>query len=340
MINNPLPLALTLGGFTFILTVIWGGPLIEVLRLLKIVQRQREDAPEWQKGKAGTPTMGGILILIPVVLITLLVNLVNLIRPSEAIGGTGVSVLLPLFVMLGFALLGAADDLVKLRTVGEGISPALKILGQVLLALLAALVMSTFNGGFQFANEVYIPVSGVYISLPPWLYIFIAAFLIVGASNAVNFTDGLDGLAGMICCSIFVAYGLIALVQGQIFLVQFCFILVGACFAFLWYNALPAQLFMGDTGSLSLGAVLAVLALMTGQWLLLPVIAIVPVAEALSVIAQVLYARWTGGNRLFQRAPIHFHFQMSGWSETQVVQRFWMLGVLAAMIGVALALLR
>jgi phospho-N-acetylmuramoyl-pentapeptide-transferase len=164
-------------------------------------------------------------------------------------------------------------------------------------------------------------------------------FCIVGMANAVNFTDGLDGLAGIISASAFAAYGIIAYLQGQIFLVQLCFIMVGACFAFLWFNAHPAQMFMGDIGSMALGATLGVVAIMTGQWLLLPIIAIVPVAETVSVILQVLYYKATKGKRLFLRTPIHHSFELSGWSETQIVQRFWLVGLLAAMIGVALALL-
>ena len=129
------------------------------------------------------------------------------------------------------------------------------------------------------------------------------------------------------------------LLQGQVFLVRFCFTLVGALFAFLWFNVHPAQLFMGDTGSLSLGALLGVVALMTGQWLLLPIIAIVPLAETLSVAMQVLYFKWSGGRRIFRMAPLHHHFELMGWSETQVVQRFWLVSILSGMIGVALALL-
>ena len=127
--------------------------------------------------------------------------------------------------------------------------------------------------------------------------------------------------------------------QGQIFLVQLCFIIVGACFAFLWFNAHPAQMFMGDIGSMSLGATLGTVAIMTGQWLLLPMIAIVPMAELISVILQVGYFKATKGQRLFRMSPLHHHFELSGWSETQIVQRFWLVGLLAAMIGVALALI-
>jgi phospho-N-acetylmuramoyl-pentapeptide-transferase len=155
----------------------------------------------------------------------------------------------------------------------------------------------------------------------------------------LNCTDGLDGLAGIITASAFAAYGLIAALQGQTFLAQFGFIMVGACFGFLWYNAHPAELFMGDTGSLALGAALGTIALMTGQWLLLPIIAIIPVAEMMSVIIQIIYFKWSGGQRIFRKAPLHHHFEERGWSETQVVQRFWLVGILAAMSGVAFALL-
>jgi len=339
MFVNPLPFALTLGGFTFLLTVIWGGPFVEILRRLKIGQNIRVDAPEWHGTKQGTPTMGGLLILIPVLLITLGLNIANLIRPSSASQVTGASILLPLFILVGYGTLGGIDDWLKLRSKGEGISARAKLIGQIGLAGIAAIFMSLVNGGFQFANELYIPVMGLRITLSPVIYIPIVIFYIISWSNAVNITDGLDGLAGTITASAFAAYGIIAFLQGQIFLVQFCFIMVGACFAFLWYNAVPAQLFMGDTGALALGAALGTIALMTGQWLLLPIIAIVPLAEILSVVLQILYFRWSGGQKLFRRSPLHFHFEMGGWSETQVVQRFWLVGILAAMIGIALALI-
>jgi len=171
-----------------------------------------------------------------------------------------------------------------------------------------------------------------------WFYVPIAAFIIVAMSNAINFTDGLDGLAGLISATIFAAYGAIAILQGQTFLAQFSFTVVGALFGFLWFNAHPAQLFMGDTGSLSLGATIAVVALMTGQWVILPLIAVIPVSEALSSTIQILYFKATKGRRFFKMAPLHLHFELLGWSETQIVQRFWLIGLLAAMIGVGLAL--
>ena len=170
-----------------------------------------------------------------------------------------------------------------------------------------------------------------------WWYVPIAAFIIVAESNAINFTDGLDGLAGLIAATAIAAFGGIALMQEQVYIARFCFILVGALFGFLWFNVHPAELFMGDTGSLSLGAVLAVVALMEGQWLMLLIIGIIPLSEMLSVVIQIGYFKWTKGKRFFKMAPIHLHFELLGWSETQVVQRFWLIGLMAALIGIGLS---
>lgn len=340
--GTQLPLALSMGVLTFLLVAIWGGPFVEILRRLRVGKQIRVELMEGHQVKAGTPTMGGLLIIVPAVLIVGLANFVSVLRGSSL---AGLSILLPLFVMVGFSVLGAYDDWSGIRRSrgnrprGEGIKGRWKLLAQVLLATIAMVVISLYDGGFQFANQIRLPLINFPIPLSPIFFIPIGVFLIVGFSNAINLTDGLDGLAGIITASAFAAYGVIAFLQGQIYLVQFSFIMVGACFAFLWYNAHPAQMFMGDTGSLALGATLATIAIMTGQWLLLPVIAIVPVAEALSVMLQVAYFKRTKGQRLFRMAPLHHHFELGGWSETQVVQRFWLIGLLAAIFGVALALL-
>lgn len=324
--------ALSLGGITFLLVVIWGGPLIQVLRLLKVGKQIRIEGPQRHFTKLGTPTMGGWLFIVPVLLITGVLNLVTILSDLTVIGR---SIVLPMGIMLGFGILGAVDDWIGVRRGrGEGLKGRWKFSIQVALALGAALVLEYFLG----APDLFLPNIPEEISLGIW-YVPIAMFVIVGTSNAVNLTDGLDGLAGLISATAFAAYGAIAMLQGQTFLVRFCFTVVGAVFAFLWYNAHPAELFMGDTGALALGATLAVVALMTGQWALLPVIAIIPFSVTVSVILQVGYFKLTKGRRLFKMAPLHNHFELSGWSETQVVQRFWLVGLLAAMIGVALALI-
>jgi phospho-N-acetylmuramoyl-pentapeptide-transferase len=275
-----------------------------------------------------------VMFILPVVLLTVLLNAVALL----GLNVVGRSVLVPLIVMVGYGALGAVDDWQGIRGKrrGEGMTARVKFLAQVVLAIGTAWVLKYLLD----VPEIFVP--GVHIpggwDLNDYVYIAIAAFIIVSESNAVNFTDGLDGLAGLIAATAFLAYGGIALIQEQIYLARFCFTLVGAIFGFLWFNVHPAELFMGDTGSLSLGATLAVVALMTGQWPLLLIIGVIPLSEALSVTLQIGYFKLTKGKRLFKMAPIHLHFELLGWSETQVVQRFWLIGLLAAMLGIGLTL--
>jgi phospho-N-acetylmuramoyl-pentapeptide-transferase len=325
-------MALSLAAFSFLLTMIWGEPLLRVLRHLKMGDSIRIDGPQRHFAKSGTPTMGGVLIIVPVTILTILLNMASLV----GINVLGRSIFLPLGTLILFAILGSLDDWQKLRgkrRVERGMRARTKFIIQCVWAITIAI-------GLRYvldAPEMYLPLLGQEVSLGVF-YIPIAAFLIVGISNAVNLTDGLDGLAGLISATCFAAYGAIALMQGQIYLARFCFTLVGALFGFLWFNVHPAQLFMGDTGSLPLGASLAVVALMTGQWLLLPLIAVIPLSEVISDILQVGYFKLTKGKRLFKMAPIHHHFELLGWSETQVVQRFWLISLLAAILGMALAL--
>ena len=322
---------LSLAMLSFVMTVIWGTPLLRVLRHYRIGKLISVDEPGHHNVKMGTPTMGGVLFILPVLLLTGLLNAAVLIG-LEVIGR---SVLVPLIVLVSYALLGALDDWEGIRGKrrGEGLRPRTKFAIQVLLAIGTALVLKYALD----VPEMRLPGIGGDIELGLW-YIPIAAFIIVSESNAINFTDGLDGLAGLISATAFAAFGGIALMQDQTYLARFCFTIVGAIFGFLWFNVHPAELFMGDTGSLALGATLAVVALMTGQWPLLIIIAIIPLSEALSVVTQVIYFKLTKGKRFFKMAPIHLHFELLGWSETQVVQRFWLIGLLAAMVGMGLAL--
>ncbi len=324
-------LALSLAGLAFMMTVIWGGPLLRILRHFRIGKQIRVEEPGGHYIKMGTPTFGGVMIILPMALITVLLNAVSLIGMKML----GRSVLVPLVAMVGYAFLGALDDWEGIRgkRKGEGMRIRTKLLAQIVLALGLAAVLRYILG----VPDLFIP--GIHFEIElGWLYIPIAGFVIVAMSNAVNFTDGLDGLAGLISATIFAAYGGVALMQGQVFIARFCFTMVGALFGFLWFNVHPAQLFMGDTGSLSLGATIAVIALMTGQWAILPIIAIIPVSEALSDVIQIAYFKITHGRRFFKMAPLHLHFELLGWSEMQIVQRFWLISLLAGMLGLGLVM--
>jgi phospho-N-acetylmuramoyl-pentapeptide-transferase len=325
-------LQMALATLSFMMAVIWGGPLIRILRNLKIGKLIRVEGPESHITKMGTPTMGGVMIILPVALLSILMNAASLIGLDFEF--LGESVLLPLIVMLVYGLLGAIDDWEGIRGPrrGLGMRARTKFLIQGIIAFGIAMVLRRIIG----VPEMYWPGVGEPFKLGPW-YIPIAIFIIVGSSNAVNFTDGLDGLAGLVSATAFIIYGGIALMQGQILLGRFCFTVVGALFGFLWFNVHPAELFMGDTGSLSMGATLGVIALLTGQWLLLPLVAIIPVSETVSVILQIVFFKITKGRRLFKMAPLHHHFEMLGWSETQVVQRFWLVSLMFGMLALAVA---
>jgi phospho-N-acetylmuramoyl-pentapeptide-transferase len=324
--------ALTLGAIAFLLAVMWGKPLIAILKMKSAGKKIRMDGPSTHQVKIGTPTMGGLMIIVPVLLITGALNVANLFGRSLI----GRSITVPMGVMFLFGLLGMIDDIAGLRgkkRVGEGLLARTKFMWQFLIAIPTALAIYFVLD----IHSVALPGLVEKIDLGFW-YLPIASLIIVWSSNAVNITDGLDGLAGSAATVAFACYGVIANLQGQTWLTAFCFTVVGATMAFLWFNAYPAEMFMGDTGALALGATLGVVALMTGQWLLLPLIAAVFFAEGLSVVVQVGYYRLTGGKRFFKMAPLHHHFELSGWSETHITQRFWLAAVLSGMLGIALAL--
>jgi phospho-N-acetylmuramoyl-pentapeptide-transferase len=337
--------ALFLGSLSFLLAVVWGAPLIRLLKHYGIGKKIRIEGPAAHQVKTGTPTMGGLMIVVPVLVITAALNIANLLGATVI----GKSILAPLTAMAGFAALGTIDDLMGVRGKrGEGMLARVKFPLQVTLAIILALIL--YFGPSQL-RSVSIPGIEQKINIG-LLWVPIAVFIIVSSANAINLTDGLDGLAGIISATAFMGYGVIAYLQSfQVepfptgerpvvsYLVPFSFIVAGACMAFLWFNAHPAQMFMGDTGSEALGATLGVVALMSGQWLLLPIVALIPVSETLSVTLQVGYFRLTKGKRLFKMAPLHHHFELLGWSETQIVQRFWLVGIWSAMVGIALALL-
>jgi len=353
---DPMPFALGLGSVSFVIAVIWGPPLIRLLKKYNIGKQIRVELPNAHQTKIGTPTMGGLMILVPVLLIAVVMNLANFLsgfQAGKAIlaffnfeeGSTliGKSILLPLLVMVSFGALGAVDDLAEVRGWWGGEGLRARVMFPIQFALALATAIALYHPLFLGLHEVGVPGVRDVVDVGIW-YVPLATFVILSMANAVNLTDGLDGLAGSIASLAFVAYGIVAYLQGQYPLLSFCFTMVGALLAFLWFNSHPAALFMGGMGSLALGATLATAALMSFQWLLLPVVGLIFVAEAGSVVIQVFFFKLTRklkgeGRRVFKMTPIHLHFEVLGWSETHITQRFWIVGVLAAMLGIALALL-
>mgnify|MGYP001176285742 CR=1 FL=1 len=315
--------SLFVGGSAFLFALVAGRPVVAVLRSAGAGKAISEDGPSSHSVKAGTPTMGGVLIWGIVAIVT---------APTNVAGR--LSILLPLAVLLVTLAVGVLDDLGTLtgRERLSGLSWRLKFAVIGALSVGVALVLK-----FQLdVSSVNVPWAGQYDL--GYFYIPIAIVTVFATTSAVSITDGLDGLLGGTAALAFAAYAVIAFLQGQEFLATFSFTVVGALLGFLWYNAHPASLFMGETGALPLGALLATVALMTGHWLLLPVVGIVFVVEALSTVLQIGYFQMTGGGRLFRMTPLHHHFELLGWSEPQVVMRFWLFSVAGAMVGVALAL--
>ncbi len=324
--NENMAVSLALASLAFLVTVVIGRPVITYLRQRKVGKKIRLEL-EQHFGKAGTPTMGGIMVILTVVVLTLVFNTIGRL-----------SMLLPTLVLATTGLLGGVDDAMSLVGGKQGgMSGRVKMFWLILIGLTAALVLHLSDPYGLGLTHIYIPFVGRYDI--GWIYVPIAAFAIISMANAVNLADGLDTLAAGTAAVAFVAYGIIAYLQGQLGVVTFCFMMAGSLMGFLWFNANPAQVFMGDAGSLALGASLAVAAFMTGQWLLLPIVGGVFVAETLSVMIQVTYFKLTGGKRVFRMTPLHHHFEQIGWSETQIALRFWLVGMMLGLVGVAFALL-
>jgi phospho-N-acetylmuramoyl-pentapeptide-transferase len=307
----------------FAMVVILMPPFIRLLRATGFTKQIRIEEPGGHHIKEGTPTSAGGLIIGVVIALYLLLR-----WPPE--GG----IFAPLGALAGVGLLGTFDDYLNAKT-GEGISVRQKLLWQVVFAFAAAfLIQRTYN-----IDQIAVPF-GDPVAVDPAIYVLFAAFAIIAASNGVNITDGLDGLAGGTLVFAFVAFLLVALlnVPAQPNLAFLCALIIGALLGFLWFNVHPAQIFMGDSGSLSLGATLAVVALITGQILVLPLIGLIFVIETGSVILQVGYFKATGGKRLFRFTPIHGHFELAGWDEEKITLRFWIVGILAGLLGVTLFL--
>lgn len=315
--------ALVLG---FVVSLVVGlalGPLvIKKLKEFHARQEEREEGPESHKYKAGTPTMGGILILFA---LTVSVLLFNGAEPSK---------LMALFLTLGNGLIGFADDSIKaVKKRNLGLTAKQKLAGQAVISGIFCIALKVFA---DMPTTVWIPFTDITVDLGMAYYLFVF-LIIVGATNAVNLTDGLDGLAAGSSAITAVAYVVISVALGYGGIAIFGAALAGACLGFLFYNQHPAKMFMGDTGSLALGGGMAAMAILTKTELLLVIAGGLYVLEALSVILQVISFK-TRGVRIFKMSPVHHHFELSGWSEVKVVTVFWLFSALVAIIAIVTVL--
>lgn len=306
----------------FAISVILSPMLIPALHRLKFGQSIREEGPKSHMKKAGTPTMGGMIFLIAIILTTLIIGAGKGLISTESVT--------LLIVLVGFGIVGFLDDGLKVFFKRNlGLTSLQKLLLQIVISVVAYFLIAN-AGGFE--NELHIPFTNFDLHLG-WVYVLFMIFWLVGFSNAVNLTDGLDGLVSGTGSVAFLAYAIIAVVQEQYDLAVFAFAVTGALLGFLVFNKNPAKVFMGDTGSLALGGALAVLSILTHQELLLLIIGLVFVVETASVMIQVAVFKKTG-KRVFKMTPIHHHFELSGWSEWRVVLTFWGVGVIVAVIAV------
>ena len=298
--------------------VLCTGPLlIPELHKLKFGQSIREEGPKSHQAKSGTPTMGGIMIILAIVIATV------------AAAPLTPAVLLALFITLGHFVLGFLDDYIKVvKKRNLGLKAKQKMLGQILIAIVTMIVGTRVLG---IDTTIWIPIADINLDIGVGYY-FLVLFVLVGTSNAVNLTDGLDGLASGTVAIASGAYALVCYMTGHFDLAIFCVAMMMACLAFLRFNAHPAKVFMGDTGSLALGGAIAAVGILTHTEILLAVIGFVFVCEALSVIIQVISFKTTG-KRVSRMSPIHHHFELGGWKETKVVFVFWMVGLVASVVG-------
>lgn len=304
---------------SFFITVLIAPLFIPFLRRLKFGQSIREEGPESHQQKSGTPTMGGLVFLLSIVVTTLFF--------VQLFGSVGTETILLLLVTIGFGLLGFLDDFIKVVMKRNlGLTSLQKLIGQIIISIIFYVIYAQ-NG---LSTELSLGLFSIDMGI---LYAVFVLFWLVGFSNAVNLTDGLDGLVSGTASVAFGAYAVIAWSQGLEETAIFAFAVVGAVIGFLVFNAYPAHVFMGDTGSLALGGAIAVLSILTKFEFLLLLIGVVFVAETLSVILQV-WSFKTKGKRIFRMSPLHHHFELGGWSEWRVVVTFWFVGVVAAAIGV------
>lgn len=309
----------------FIIAVVMGLVLIPILKRINFGQRISEYVGESHRKKEGTPTMGGLIFIIPTMLSILFLVLDDRLEMTY-------NLLIIMIVFIMYAFIGFTDDYLSLkRGKNEGLTPIQKFVGQIVVALIFFAIYMKYNGNTTFE----VTTLGIHLELG-WLYGVFILILLVGFSNATNLTDGLDGLSGGLSVIAFIAFALISLFIGKEDVGIFCFVLSGALAGFLMFNAYPARVFMGDTGSLALGAVMATVAILTRREVTLIVIGLVFVVETLSVMIQMTYYKFTK-KRIFLMTPIHHHFEKLGYEEPDIVKGFWLAGIVCAVLGIFFA---
>lgn len=312
----------------FLITVLLSPIFIPFLRRLKFGQSIREEGPQSHFKKAGTPTMGGVMIVISIIITSLI--MVLKLRGSSI----GYEIWLLIFVLFGYGLIGFLDDFIKIALKRNlGLTSKQKMAGQLLIGIIFYFIIRMFD----LPTYIHIPGTQINIELG-WGYAVLVIFMLVGASNAVNLTDGLDGLLAGTATIAFGAFGLLAWHTGSAEVAIFALAIVGSLLGFLVFNAHPAKVFMGDTGSLALGAAIAGIAILTKMEVILVVIGGVFVIETLSVIIQVISFKTTG-KRVFRMSPLHHHYELLGWSEWRVVTTFWLVGLVFAALGIYIEVL-
>lgn len=315
---------------SFVVTVILGILLLPLLRRKKVGQIERDDGPKSHLKKQGTPTMGGIMMALAIIVMVVVFFYLDVAKEESTL----VMKLIPLvLVSVGFGIIGLIDDAKKLIFHNtKGLRPAYKMLG---LLVIAVGYVCYLIYGLDLGTQMYLPIFKTYLTLPIWIYIPFAIVVMLATTNAVNLTDGIDGLCPTVSTIIITCLTVLGIIFEVKEVVMIGTIVVGTCLGFLLFNMHPAKIFMGDTGSLLLGGVIAAMALYLKMPFILIVIALIPVLETVSVILQVAYFKKTG-NRMFKMAPLHHHLELSGWGENKIVSAFGIITLVLSVIGLAI----
>jgi phospho-N-acetylmuramoyl-pentapeptide-transferase len=313
---------------SFAVTIVLALIIIPILKKIKVGQIERDDGPKSHLKKQGTPTMGGIIFMLGIEICTVISYIYY-----KNIGEIDIAnKLIPILCLtLGFGIVGFIDDFKKLVLKNtDGLKPMYKMFGLLIIAVVYTFYLLKY---MNIGTDTYIPIIKQYITLPVWIYIPFAIFVMLGTTNAVNLTDGIDGLSTSVTTIILTCLVSISIILGITEVTVIGTILIGACLGFLLFNLHPAKVFMGDTGSLMLGGAIAGMALYMKMPLILMVIALIPIIETLSVMIQVVHFKRTG-KRVFKMAPIHHHFELSGWNENKIVIVFSLVTLIVCILGI------